>query len=324
MGQLDRIAILTSGGDAPGMNAAIRAVVRTASAYGITTYGIRRGFAGLVEGTIDILTDRDVAGILQHGGTMLSSARHPAFRDEAVRRAALEKLAAIGIDALIVIGGNGSQQGSLALTRMGFRVVGIASTIDNDLNGTETTIGVDTALNTATHYIDMLKDTATSHQRAFIVEVMGRDSGYLAMMTAIATGAEIAVVPEYAIEPETIAENVREAYARHKAHYIIVVAEGASLSAQQINEYLCRHPGAFEARLSILGHVQRGGSPTVADRVLASNLGSHAVHALIDGRDGVAMGWRLGAVVEIPLAEAVQSCVKVTPEMMTMAQILAR
>jgi 6-phosphofructokinase 1 len=319
-----RIAVLTSGGDAPGMNAAIRSVARSASALGVETYDVQRGFAGLAESRFQPLDNRAVGGILQRGGTMLGSARFPEFRQKVVRRRCLDNLAEAGIDGLVVIGGNGSQQGALALSQMGFPVVGVASTIDNDLAETETTIGVDTALNTATFYIDKLKDTATSHHRAFVIELMGRNSGYLAAMTASATGAEMAIIPEAETDPEAVADDVQQTYANGKAHYIVIVAEGARLKASELTEYLCGHPCGFEARLSVLGHVQRGGSPTVADRVLASALGSAAVTALVEGRTGVVAGWSKGAVVEILLEQATQPCQKVTPELLALARVLTR
>jgi len=324
MQAIQRIALLTSGGDAPGMNAAIRAIVRSSSAQGITTVGVRKGFAGLSSGNFEELTDRQVGGILQHGGTMLGSMRHVAFRDEATQLQALHHLRQQDIDGLIVIGGNGSQQGSLALHRLGFPVVGIASTIDNDLAETETSIGVDTALNTAMAYIDRLKDTATSHHRAFIVELMGRDSGYLAVMTAIATGAESVVVPEFDTPPEEIIEDVIHAYERGKAYYIAIVAEGAKLKAPYLAQYLDTHPGSFEARLGVLGHVQRGGSPTVRDRVLASELGVAAVVQLTEGHTGVVIGWVNSQPTPIAFERAIAPCHKVTRELLQMVKLLSR
>jgi 6-phosphofructokinase 1 len=319
-----RIAVLTSGGDAPGMNAAIRAVVRAASAHGLETVGVLNGYAGLVEGHFRPLDNRAVGGIIQRGGTLLGSARCPSFHTPEVQCQARSHLQTAGIEGLIVIGGNGSQQGTLALHRLGFPVVGVASTIDNDLAETETTIGVDTALNTSIGYIDRLKDTASSHHRAFIVEVMGRHSGYLALMAAIATGAELAVVPEHDITPETIVADMLATYARGKPHYIVVVAEGATLKAQELVNYFEHHPGGFEARLSVMGHVQRGGSPTFFDRLLASQLGAAAVHNLAEGRGGIVTGWVKGQVTEIPLEQAIASCHKVTPEVLALAGALAR
>jgi 6-phosphofructokinase 1 len=242
----------------------------------------------------------------------------PATQHQAVRY-----LEEAGIEALIVIGGNGSQQGTLTLHRLGFPVVGIASTIDNDLAQTETTIGADTALNTAVAYIDKLRDTATSHHRAFIIEVMGRDSGYLAVMTAIATGAEMAVVPEHRIDPETIAQDVQAAYGRGKTHYIVVVAEGAALKAWQLTDYLRHHASGVDARLSVLGHVQRGGSPTVRDRVLASQFGAAAVQSLQKGHHGIVIGVSKDQIVEIPLEAAIVPCEKVTPQLLALAGILS-
>ena len=213
-----RIAVLTSGGDAPGMNAAIRAVVRTSLGEGWEVFGVRRGYAGLVAGSFAALNARDVGGIIQHGGTMLGSARCPEFATEDTRRTALDQLGRHSVDALVVIGGNGSQTGSFALSQMGLAVVGVASTIDNDLYGSEITIGVDTALNIALEAIDRLKTTASSHGRAFLVEVMGRDCGYLALMAGLTGGAEVVVIPEAEVEPDQVAVEFRKAYERGKAH----------------------------------------------------------------------------------------------------------
>jgi len=324
MATVKRIAVLTSGGDAPGMNAAIRAVVRTASARGIETIGVVDGYAGLVDGRFRPLDNRAVGSIIQRGGTMLGSARCPNFLILEVQQQALNHLETAGAEGLIVIGGNGSQQGARALHQLGFPVVGVASTIDNDLAETETSIGVDTALNTAIGYIDRLKDTASSHHRAFIVEVMGRCSGYLALMAAMASGAELAVVPEQDMLPESIVADMLDAYARGKPHYIVVVAEGASLKAQELAKHFQGHPGGFEARLSIVGHVQRGGSPSLFDRILASQLGAAAVDSLAKGRGGILTGWVKGQVTEIPLEKAIAPCQKVTPELLALAGVLAR
>ncbi|HEU5348500.1 MAG TPA: ATP-dependent 6-phosphofructokinase [Ktedonobacterales bacterium] len=321
---MKRIAVVTSGGDAPGMNAALRAVVRTALAEHVEVVGIRDGFIGLVAGRFGALDTHSVAGILQRGGTILGSTRFPQFRERATQEEGIARLRDAGIEGLVVIGGNGSQEGTLALHRLGFPVVGVASTIDNDLAVTETTIGVDTALNTAVSCIDRLKDTATSHQRAFLVEVMGRNSGYLAVMAAIASGAELAIVPERPVDFDVIAEDVRATYARGKRHYIIVVAEGAHPGSRDLANYLSSHPSGFEARLSVLGHVQRGGSPTVRDRVLASQFGAGAVRALLAGHTGVVIGLAKGMLAGIPLEDALVPCNKVTPEMLVLADVLAR
>jgi len=324
MRKLRRIAVLTSGGDAPGMNAAVRAVVRCAAAYGMETYGVSDGYAGLLAGRLRLLDDRSVGGILHRGGTILGTSRCLEFHTSETRQRAIAELERRKIGALVVIGGNGSQQGAAALDSLGFPVVGVASTIDNDLPETEITIGFDTALNTATSYIDHLKDTATSHHRAFIVEVMGRKSGYLALLSAIATGAELAVVPERDFTLEAIAEDVQAAYARGKAHYIIVLAEGATMTAAELAEYLCQHPSGFEARVSVLGHIQRGGSPTARDRLYASRFGSAAIEAVERGQHGVFIGWSTSAIAEIPLGALNESAPKVTPDLLALGDILAR
>jgi 6-phosphofructokinase 1 len=306
------------------MNAAIRAIVRTASAHGVHTVGVLGGYVGLVEGRFRPLDDRGVGGILQRGGTILGCSRFPSFCEALAQDKAIDQLRRAKVDGLIVIGGNGSQCGTLALHEQGFMAVGVASTIDNDLAETEMTIGVDTALNTAVTYIDRLKDTATSHHRAFIVETMGRASGYLALIAALATGAEVAHIPEAPLSAEAVAADVQVTYARGKAHYIAVVAEGATPTAHELTEYLGQHPSGFEARLTVLGHVQRGGAPTMRDRLLASQLGAAAVDKLVDGASGVMMGWRNHAVDAIPLDAAIQPCRKVTPELLSLAQTLAR
>ncbi len=324
MSSIQRLAVLTSGGDAPGMNAAIRAVVRAAAAQGIVTYGISDGYAGLLAGRFELHDDRSVGGILHRGGTILGTARCQEFREHATQQRAIDELKRREIDALVVIGGKGSQQGALALHALDFPVVGVSSTIDNDLPDTEITIGFDTALNTASSYIDRLKDTASSHHRAFIVEVMGRDSGYLALLTAVATGAELAIVPEREVALEAVADDVQAAYARGKAHYIVVLAEGAKHSAHELAEYLRQHPCGFEARISVLGHIQRGGSPTACDRIFASRFGAAAVEALVAGRRGMLIGWFQGGITEIPLDLVVRPATKVTPELLVRADVLAR
>jgi 6-phosphofructokinase 1 len=306
------------------MNAAVRAVVRCGAAHGIETYGVSDGYAGLLAGRVRLLDDRSVGGILHRGGTILGTTRCLEFSNSETQQRAIAELERRRIGALVVIGGNGSQQGSAALDSQGFPVVGVASTIDNDLPETEITIGFDTALNTAMSYIDRLKDTATSHHRAFIVEVMGRKSGYLALLSAIATGAELAIVPEREVTFEAIAEDVQAAYARGKAHYIIVLAEGARMTASALADYLCQHPSGFEARITVLGHIQRGGSPTMRDRLYASHFGTAAIEALTRGLHGVFIGWRKGAIAEIPLDALHETASKVTPDLLALADILAR
>lgn len=300
-----RIAVLTSGGDAPGMNAAIRAVVRTAIDEGAEVLGVSRGYAGLISGDMTPLSARDVGGILQRGGTILSSARCPEFREPEVQARAIAALQAVGVTGLVVIGGNGTQTGAHALSRLGFPVVGIASTIDNDLHGADITIGVDSALNVALEAIDRLKVTASSHRRAFLVEVMGRDSGYLALMSGIAGGAEAIVLPEVPVEPEAIAAEINAAYERGKAHAIVVVAEGANYDAEALQRYFAEHQARlrFSLRATILGHVQRGAAPGAFDRLLASRLGHAATRRLLRGQHGVLMGLIGGAIVATDLAD---------------------
>jgi 6-phosphofructokinase 1 len=279
---MKRIAVLTSGGDAPGMNAAIRAVTRCGLDQDWEVFGVRRGYAGLIDGNFDPLNARSVGGIIQQGGTILGSARSPEFKTEEGRRKALRALHQHEIEGLVVIGGNGSQTGAHTLAQTGFPVVGVASTIDNDLAGSDITIGVDTALNIALEAIDRLKITASSHQRAFLVEVMGRKCGYLALMAGIAGGAEVIVIPEIETTPEQVAAELSRAYERGKAHALAVVAEGARYNAEALAAYFREHQEriGFDLRATTLGHVQRGGAPTAYDRLLATRLGAGAAAAL--------------------------------------------
>lgn len=321
-----RVAVLTSGGDAPGMNAAIRAVTRCALAEGWGVLGVRQGFVGLIEGKLCELTARSVGGILQQGGTILGSARCPEFHTEAGRRTALRSLHQAEVDALVVIGGNGSQTGAFALSEMGFPVVGVASTIDNDLAGSDITIGVDTALNIALEAIDRLKTTASSHQRAFLVEVMGRDCGYLALMAGIAGGAEVVVVPELEITPEEVGDQLRAAYERGKAHALAVVAEGARYNAEALVAYFRerQETTGFDLRTTTLGHVQRGGAPTAYDRLLATRLGAGAVSALARGEAGVLAGMLQGRVKTTPLGQVVGVHKAIDPDLFALAKVLER
>jgi 6-phosphofructokinase 1 len=304
---MKRIAVLTSGGDAPGMNGAIRAVIRTGVANGFEMYGVKNGYEGLINGLFSPLGTRDVGGILQRGGTILGSARCPEFVTEAGQLRGIRALNSAGIEGLIVIGGNGSQAGNYALHKLGFPVVGIASTIDNDLVGSDTTIGVDTALNIALEAIDRLKTTASSHQRAFLIEVMGRKCGYLALMAAIAGGAEYVVLPEVETDPEKIAETLASAYERGKSHAIIVVAEGAKYNATALDAYFTEHRErlGFDLRVTIIGHVQRGGTPSAVDRILGSRLGAAAIEQMVRGNCGVLVGVIKGEVVATPLEDVV-------------------
>ena len=322
---MDRIAVLTSGGDAPGMNAAVRAVVRTALDAGLDAYGVRNGYAGLITGEISNLSRRDVGGIMQLGGTVLGSSRSERFRTEEGRRVALQNLEALGIHGLVVIGGNGSQTGSHAIWRTGFPVVGVASTIDNDLPGTDLTIGVDTAINIVLEAIDRLKVTAASHHRAFLVETMGRKCGYVALNAAIAGGAEVVVIPEHEIEPAAVASELRRAYDRGKSHAVVVVSEGARNNARKLIEHFEGDQVAtgFGLRATILGHVQRGAKPTAADRLLATRLGEGAVRRLVGGEYGVLVGWLGNQVVSTPLDEIVGRTKCLDLALLDLARIMA-
>jgi 6-phosphofructokinase 1 len=321
---MEKIAVLTSGGDAPGMNAAIRAVVRTGIAQGWEVFGVNHGYAGLISGEMQALGPRDVGGIIQLGGTILGSARCPEFITVEGRTKALQSLNRQGIEALVVIGGNGSQAGAYAFSQMGFPVVGVASTIDNDLYGSEITIGVDTALNVALEAIDRLKVTASSHQRAFIIEVMGRECGYLALMAGIAGGAEAIVIPEVKIDPEELAQELRSAYERGKPHALVVVAEGANYNAQSLEQYFKKHRErlGFDLRVTILGHVQRGGAPGAYDRLLATRLGAAATDCLQAGEQGVLVGLMSGKITTTPLTQVMANMKKVDLDLLKLAHVL--
>lgn len=325
MANVRRIAVITSGGDAPGMNAAIRAVVRTGINKGWEVFGFRNGYAGLVGDEIVTLGARSVSNIIQLGGTMLGTARYPDFKLAAGRKQALNILERHQMETLVVIGGNGSQAGANALSQMGYPVVGISSTIDNDLYGADITIGVDTALDVALEAIDRLKVTASSHHRAFIVEVMGRECGYLALMSGIAGGAEVTVIPEVPVDPEDIAVQLRSAYARGKAHAIVVVAEGAKYNAEGLMQYFNKNMErlGFELRVTILGHVQRGGSPGAFDRLLASRLGAAATDAIDRKEYGVLMGLQGKDIGATPLKDVVSHEKKLDLSLLKLAQVLA-
>lgn len=321
-----KIAVLTSGGDAPGMNAAIRSVTRTALAKGWAVFGVKNGYAGLMSGDFVEFTARSVGGIIQQGGTVLGSARSQAFRTEEGRRTAIQNLQARGIDGLFVIGGNGSQTGAYALSQMGFAVNGIASTIDNDLRGSDITIGVDTALDVALEAIDRLKVTASSHHRAFLVEVMGRDCGYLALMCGIAGGAEMVVIPEVETIPEQVSEVIADSYARGKSHAIIVVAEGAKHDADKLKQYFDQRQEklGYEIRAITLGHIQRGGAPGAFDRILATRLAAAAVEAMARGETGVLAGSIGGKMTTTPLGEIAGKTKEVDRSLIDLANMLAK
>ncbi len=323
---MQRIGILTSGGDAPGMNAAVRAATRAALAQGWEVYGVRNGFAGLIADNMEPLRARDVGGIIQRGGTVLGTARCPEFREDAGRARALRNLARRAIDALVVIGGNGSQTGSSRLAGDGFPVVGVASTIDNDVYGTDVTIGVDTAVNITLEAIDRLRTTGASHQRAFLVETMGRHCGYIALMAGIAGGAEVIAIPEREVEPHEVAERLRAAYQRGKTHAMVVVAEGARHDAQALMRHFAEHRDAlgFELRVTTLGHVVRGGVPSAFDRVLATRLGAASVDRLARGEPGVLVGLVGRDIVATPLADVAGRTKPIDMGMLDLARVLAQ
>ncbi|ADD67925.1 6-phosphofructokinase [Denitrovibrio acetiphilus DSM 12809] len=283
---MKKIAVMTSGGDSPGMNAGIRSVVRTGLANDIEVYGIEQGFKGLIEGQIRKLNSRDVSNTIQRGGTFLRSARCMEFKTEAGQKKALDNLESFGIEGLIVIGGDGSLTGAKILyEKYGVKVVGMPGSIDNDIYGTSISIGVDTALNNIARAVDMINETASSHDRTFIIEVMGRHCGYLALMSAIACGAEAVIIPEIEYNLENIIDKIKQRYVEGKSRSVVIVAEGAG-SAVDFGKAF-QLIGGFDTRITVLGHLQRGGSPTVFDRTLATRMGAAAVDGLLAGHGGV-------------------------------------
>lgn len=307
------------------MNAAIRAVTRTALAAGFEVIGIRRGFAGLIDGETVPLSARSVGGIIERGGTMLGSTRSVEFMTDAGQRSGLKTIERAGLDALVVIGGDGSQRGAYALSTLGVTVVGVASTIDNDLEGSDMTIGVDTALNVALEAIDRIRTTASAQHRAFLVEVMGRHCGYLALMSGIAGGAEVVAIPEVPCDPEAVAAEFRAAYDRGKSHAIGVISEGAKFRVSEIAAHFQEHREriGFDLRVTSLGHVQRGGAPGAFDRLLATRLGAGAIEAVVRGESGVLVGFVRGAVTTTPLSEVVASCKPLDMRLLDLARVLA-
>ena len=322
---MKRVAVLTSGGDAPGMNAAIRAVVRSGVLHSCEMYGVRNGYEGLIAGDFLPLGPRDVGGIIHQGGTMLGTSRCAQFKTSEGQAAALEQLRRRDINALIVIGGNGSQSGAHALAQRGMNVLGVASTIDNDLLGTDVSIGTTTALDTAMEAIDRLRVTAASHRRVFLVEVMGRHSGYLAAVVAIAGGAEAIVVPELDMPPEAIAQQLQASRQRGKSHAIVVVAEGARHGVDALSNYFRdqRQQLGLDLRITRLGHVQRGGAPGVYDRMLATRLGAASIEALLAAQTGVLVGLRRGAIAMTPLSEIAGRTAPLDLQLLELAQGLA-
>jgi len=315
---------MTSGGDSPGINAAIRAVVRTGISYGLDVFGIRHAYQGLVNGDIERLDSRDVGGIIGRGGTILQTARMPEFKEESYQRQAIRRLNEHGIDGLVVIGGDGSLTGALALHRRGVRVVGIPASIDNDIWGTASSIGVDTAVNTIIEAIDRLRDTASSHERVFLVEVMGRNCGYLAMNDGIITGAEVVLIPEKETTMEELGRSVEEAYMKGKSHAMVIVSEGANLDIGEIADYLNQHDIGFEVRTTILGHVQRGGRPVAFDRMLATRFGVAAVEVLMRGESGLMVALEGSEIVTRKLEEVIGKKRPINPHHIQLAELLSR
>jgi 6-phosphofructokinase 1 len=318
---MKRIGVLTSGGDSPGMNAAIRAVVRKAIFHDLEVYGVYYGYAGLISGQIEKLEIGSVGDIIQRGGTMLYTARCEEFKTLEGQMKGIEQLKKFGIEALVVIGGDGSFQGAKKLTEHGFPCIGVPGTIDNDIPGTDFTIGFDTALNTVIEAIDKIRDTATSHERTYVIEVMGRDAGDLALWSGLADGAETILIPEEDYDMNEVVSRLKRGHARGKKHSIIVVAEGVG-SGMDIGKMIQEQTN-LETRVTVLGHIQRGGSPTAADRVLASRLGAKAVELLLEGQAGKMVGIEKNALVSHDIDEALAKKHAVDQEMYQLSKELS-
>lgn len=318
---MKKIAVLTSGGDAPGMNAALRAVVRTAIYNDCQVIGIRRGYAGLLEKDYLSMHLGSVADIIQRGGTILHTARSEEFKKKQGQRKGLENLQDLGVQGLVVIGGDGSFQGALNLSELGLPIVGIPGTIDNDIYGTDLTIGFDTAVNTALEAINRIRDTATSHERVFLVEVMGRNSGCLALQVGLAGGAESILVPEVGVNYHKIVERLQRGIKRGKRHSIIIVAEGVG-SAFDISREI-QKIGEFDTRVTVLGHIQRGGNPTAVDRIIASKMGAKAVELLLENKSGYMTSFVKNQIQAVFLRDCLGKKKKIDREALDLAGILA-
>ncbi|MEZ5035379.1 MAG: 6-phosphofructokinase [Chitinophagaceae bacterium] len=323
--EIKKIGVLTSGGDAPGMNAAIRAVVRTGIYFGLDVFGIRRGFQGMMEDDIFQMDSRSVANIIQRGGTMLKTARCKEFYEYEGRKRAYEVLKKKGIDGLVIIGGDGSFRGAVNFSQeFDIPCIGIAGTIDKDIQGTDFTIGFDTAVNTAVEAIDKIRDTMEAHDRIFIIEVMGRDAGYIALHSGIATGAENILIPERKTDMNSIILSLQEKERRKKLVNLIVVAEGDDFGgANEVSKFVKENIPAAEVRVCILGHIQRGGAPSCMDRLIASRMGYQAVESLLKGRYNVFVGILNNKMNYIPLENAVKNKGKVSEEWLKIIKILA-
>ncbi|KGN73433.1 6-phosphofructokinase [Porphyromonas macacae] len=308
MPKINCVGVITSGGDSPGMNAAIRAVTRAAIYSGLSVKAVYHGYRGLIEGEIKLFHTENVSNIIQRGGTIIKTARCPEFRTPEGRRKAYENMVKEQIDALVVIGGDGSLRGARAFAEdYNVPIVGIPGTIDNDLCGTDSTIGYSTALNTITDAVDKLRDTASSHERLFFVEVMGREAGFLALNGAIASGAEAAIIPEYVFEKDQLAEYIENGFRKTKNSSIVLVAESeVTGGAMGVAERVKKEYPSFNVRVTILGHIQRGGTPSAEDRILASRMGVAAVAALIDGQRNVMIGIDNDTIVQVPFSQAIK------------------
>lgn len=316
MGKLRCIGVLTSGGDAPGMNAAIRAVTRSAICNGLTVKAIYRGFEGLINGEVQLFTTENVSNIIQRGGTILRTARSKAFTTPEGRKQAYDTLVREGIDALIVIGGNGSLTGAMLLAEeYDFPCIGLPGTIDNDLYGTDSTIGYDTTLNTIKDCVDKIRDTATSHERIFFVEVMGRDAGFLAQNSAIAAGAEAAIIPEDSTGGDQLIQFMQRGIRKSKRSCIVIVSESPKCGAMYYADRVRAEYPEYDVRVSILGHLQRGGTPSARDRILASVTGVGAVRALLQGQRNVMVGVRNNELVYVPFIEAIRKKKPIDPNL---------
>ncbi len=319
---MKKIAVLTSGGDAPGMNAAIRAVVRTAIHNGIEVMGVQRGYSGLINGELFTMDKTSVSDIIQRGGTILRTARCPEFKNEEVREKAAKILQAYGVEALVVIGGDGSFTGAKLLSKLGIKTIGIPGTIDNDLAYTDFTLGFDTALNTVVDAINKIRDTTTSHERVSIVEVMGRNCGDLSLYAGIAGGAEAIIVPEVeAFDKDELCKTILEGKNRGKMHNLVILAEGIG-GAFELAEYVENITG-IETRATVLGHIQRGGSPSASDRVLASRMGAKAIEVLLEGKTSRVIGIRDNKIIDQDIDEALDMESKFDTELYDIAKILS-
>jgi len=323
MSSVRTIGVLTSGGDAPGMNAAIRSVVRTGLYYGFKVLGIRKGFNGLINGDIEELTARSVGDIIHRGGTILQTARSPQFKTEEGLKKAMSMAKVFGIDALVVIGGDGSYRGARDISKLGINVIGIPGTIDNDIGCTDYTIGFDTAMNTVQDAIDKIRDTAYSHERCSVLEVMGRHAGYIAVNVSISGGAEAVVLPEKPFDMDTdVIKPIIEERNRGKKHYLVIVAEGGEGKAIEIAKEITEKTG-IEARATILGHIQRGGSPTVYDRVMASQMGAKAVEVLMENKRNRVIVFKDNQIGDMDLEEALQVKKTISEDLIQLSKILA-